>query len=495
MNKRIVSVYFDEELYYPDEPPFSPDTDFPEYKLKSLSKNNKVYSAIRNLFLQMGLDKENFGSKHWNPLKNIVKKGDVVVIKPNFVIHQHEKGGNIYSIITHPSLIRAVIDYVYIALDGNGRIIVADAPSMDCNFEKLLEITNLRSISEIYKKEKNFDIEIMDLRNMCVDILLSDGNIPYREVRRKLKGDPEGEIKIDLGKDSLFYKVKNYRNFYGADIDRSETIKYHNKGSHIYLISKTILNANVLISIPKMKVHKKVGVTLNIKGLVGTVTNKNCLIHFTIGAPPVGDQFPEGLLNRKEKIKIFISNKLKEFFLTKQNKIFEDFYKTTKKIWKKFSRNLKLKERNFISTFDYGNWYGNDSCWRMACDLYRIFKFSDRNGNYPVNTDRKFFSVVDGVISGEENGPLAPKEKITKVLVAGDDFPSVDIVCARLMGFDIKKIKMLKWILENPELFDLTLDKIEVVNNMGLENIFSESNRNSYFNFEPHQGWKGYIEI
>jgi len=40
-----------------------------------------------------------------------------------------------------------------------------------------------------------------------------------------------------------------------------------------------------LYSIPKMKVHGKVGVTLNLKGLVGVNTDKNYLIHYRVGTP------------------------------------------------------------------------------------------------------------------------------------------------------------------------------------------------------------------
>lgn len=34
-------------------------------------------------------------------------------------------------------------------------------------------------------------------------------------------------------------------------------------------------DADVYISIPKLKTHQKVGVTLNLKGLVGSISNKN----------------------------------------------------------------------------------------------------------------------------------------------------------------------------------------------------------------------------
>ena len=37
----------------------------------------------------MGLDKEHYGTKDWNPFAGIIKAGNAVVIKPNFVIHHN----------------------------------------------------------------------------------------------------------------------------------------------------------------------------------------------------------------------------------------------------------------------------------------------------------------------------------------------------------------------------------------------------------------------
>ena len=39
---------------------------------------------------------------------------------------------------------------------------------------------------------------------------------------------------------------------------------------------------------------------------------------------------------------------------------------------------LKVDERKRL--LDAGNWYGNDSAWRMAVDLMKVFLFADRHG-------------------------------------------------------------------------------------------------------------------
>lgn len=82
--------------------------------------------------------------------------------------------------------------------------------------------------------------------------------------------------------------------------------------------------------------------------------------------------------------------------------------KFLKKLASFFTKNLKLDDDKNKKILEGGNWYGNDSAWRMACDLLRIFLFADKDGNIHEKLVRRVFSIVDGIIGGEGNGPLAP---------------------------------------------------------------------------------------
>jgi len=73
---------------------------------------NHVYDGVRRALRALGLDFDRYGTKEWNPLGELIKPGDRVVIKPNLVRDFHETDGNIYSIIAHASVIRAIADYV-----------------------------------------------------------------------------------------------------------------------------------------------------------------------------------------------------------------------------------------------------------------------------------------------------------------------------------------------------------------------------------------------
>ena len=55
------------------------------------------------------------------------------------------------------------------------------------------------------------------------------------------------------------------------------------------------------------------------------------------------------------------------------------------------------------------------------------------------------------MIGGENNGPLAPDPVAAGVLLAGENLLAVDLVAARLMGFDPLKIRHLPDVLLSRE--------------------------------------------
>src|SRR4030066_1376648 len=111
MNDKTVAI-IDTNVYDYPSVPFHPDTHYPEYIFNNTQETpNKVYDGIRNLFLLLGLDKEKYGTREWNPLGEIIKPGSCGLLKPNLVRHYHPSGLDVRSIFTHGSIIRAVCDY------------------------------------------------------------------------------------------------------------------------------------------------------------------------------------------------------------------------------------------------------------------------------------------------------------------------------------------------------------------------------------------------
>jgi hypothetical protein len=156
---------------------------------------------------------------------------------------------------------------------------------------------------------------------------------------------------------------------------------------------------------------------------------------------------------------------------------------------------IKVDENKRL--LDAGNWYGNDSAWRMAVDLMRVFHFADREGKIRTTFQRRVFSVIDGIIGGDNKGPLEPDPVPAGVLVGGANFLAVDLVATRLMGFDPLKVRMYRELLVDPE-FDFgvrTLDEIEVVSNEPSWVNCLQNRTNRFLDFKPHPGWIGHLEI
>ncbi len=90
---------------YPSSP-FSPSEQYPEYPFEDLSSTpNPVYRLVRQALLRLNLDKENMGTRLWNPLADFIRPGNKVVIKPNWVMHENRGPGGLDAVVTHPSIV------------------------------------------------------------------------------------------------------------------------------------------------------------------------------------------------------------------------------------------------------------------------------------------------------------------------------------------------------------------------------------------------------
>jgi len=477
---------------YPMLSPYNPSDKYPEYPFKDISKEkNYVYEGIRNLFYMLGYDKENWNTKKWNPLGFLIKPGMTVLIKPNFVQSRHKQGKSLFSIITHSSVLRAIADYCWIALKGKGKIIIADSPQYDCNFQELIKTTKIDKVINFLRDFNGPDIELLDLRNYWSPWKHFDSCL------KKLPGDKNGSLVVNLGEKSALFNKPNVKKLYGAVYTRNETILNHMGKIQRYKVSKTIMNADVVISVPKLKVHKKVGVTLNVKGLVGISTDKNYLVHYTLGPPSKGgDQYPDGLFNLKEKFLIQTERWMYDHLLASRNHFLERIHRAIYWIHNHTTRQLGIKVGK-KRLMDAGNWYGNDSAWRMAVDLMKVFLFTNKQGEIGKQGRSSIFSVIDGIIGGENNGPLMPDPVKSGILLGGKNLLAVDIVATRLMGFNPMKVKMYKYLLNNSD-FDFgvkSIDEIEVLsNNPEWRNCLDNSN-DTFLEFVPPYGWIGHIEI
>jgi uncharacterized protein (DUF362 family) len=494
MSKVVVGAVRAESSHYPEAAPFHPSEKYPEYPFPgqvSLPPNH-VYAGVRELFRFLGLDVDNYGTPHWNPLGYLVKPGMTVVLKPNFVLSRHKEKKDLFAIITHPSVLRAVADYCWIALRGSGRIIIADAPQYDCNWTQLMEATKLVTVADFYAAHQGPEFELRDLRNYW-----SPGK-HFDSLKTELPGDPQGSMVVNLGKASQLYPRNNPDKYYGAVYHRSEVISHHTGERQEYEVSRTIMDADVVISIPKLKVHKKVGVTLNAKGLVGINTNKNYLVHYTLGSPSEGgDQYPDNLFTPVESFLIKTERWMYDHLLASRVRFLEYLHRSTYWLHNHTTKLLDIKIQEHKRLYDAGNWYGNDSAWRMTVDLFRVFCFMDRQGRLHDTPQRKMFTIIDGIVGGDGKGPLEPDPVPSGVLIGSGNLLAADIVATRLMGFDPMKVKTYSVLLTDAS-YNLgmrTFQDIAVTGNVPeWANCLTDPTC-SFLGFKPYPSWVNHIEI
>lgn len=419
---------------YPDFP-YAPAEAYPEYPGRDLAAApNGVYAAVRENFRLLGFDAANFGTPRWNPLGQLIRPGDTVFLKPNWVDHKHRFDDDVWSVITHPAVIRAVLDYVLLALGGTGRVLVGDNPHVDTDFAALRKTCRLDDLAAYYRETRGVDIPFLDCRHWTVADLDLYG---YQAGRIPLPGDPAGTREVDLGAASLFHGLSAAR-FRGTYNDRRETRAFHRHGRHIYVFSKSMYAADVFISIPKLKAHAKVGATLNIKGLIGTVANKNGLVHWRIGYPSQGgDEYPEPT-QRTDRWKLAVQHFLTDHLPESLQLAGRGLLRKTapgRALVRRFQ--TEAQRRRLLR----GSAAFNDTTWRMTCDVYNLF-VRDLPG--ARTQPMRFLSVIDGIRGGDTDGPHFPCPVSPGVILTGEDLLATDLAAVRLMDYDADQIQYLR---------------------------------------------------
>ncbi|HVR36795.1 MAG TPA: DUF362 domain-containing protein [Methylomirabilota bacterium] len=414
---------------------------------------------------------------------DFVRRGDRVVLKPNWVKEHDERhpGPDQWEhVVTHPTVIEAVARWVGNRLQGAGSIVICDAPQTDSSFQRLREYCRLDElVARCRARFPGVSVGVLDLRPVEWEAV--DG---VTVARRELPGDPLGSTHVRLDQASEFVGFHGQGRLYGASYDMAETNEVHRGERHEYLLCRTPMEADVLINLPKLKTHKKVGLTCALKNLVGINANKNWLPHHTEGTPENGgDQFPAA--TAKARLEHRWMGTAKRWL--KDRPGLSRLFVPLKKLGRLYFGDTQKVVRS-------GNWHGNDTCWRMVLDLNKCLFFFDGTGSRRREPLR-YLAVVDGIIGGEGNGPMAPDAKSCGVILAGRHPVSVDVTAAVVMGFDWRKLRLLRHSFEMRELsfVDFKPEEIDVLSNeagwRGRVEDLEET-----FHFRPHFGWVGAIE-
>lgn len=467
---------------YPARAPFHPPRHYDELVLLPAYEpdaGNGVYAAVREALLNLGGVPE-------NPLGWLVRPGDTVVLKPNFIRESHETRPHEWQqVITHGAVIRAMCDYVILALQGRGRVVICDAPQTDSNFDAICRVTGMYELVAWYNTWSPVPVELVDLR--AEEWQSADG-VVYK--RQKLPGDPRGYVAVNLGRHSYLYGISPRIGFYGADYDTDETRRHHHDDVHEYLLARTVMDADVLINLPKLKTHKKTGITCALKNLVGINGDKNWLPHYMLGSPEEGgDQFPERSMKAQSE-RVLVSWFKRHIYHA------PPWLARLLVPLKGVGRAVFGDTQEVVRS---GNWHGNDTTWRMTLDLNTCWFYYNPAAQQldPARAPRRYLALVDGIVAGEGNGPMAPDAKPCGVIIAGTNPVSVDTVCAWLMGFDPRKLRLLTGAHDPPTLplARTAMEHIVVCSNEpAWRGELGALDPRSTFQFAPHFGWRGFIE-
>lgn len=393
---------------YNNENVFNPSTIYPEGLNIDIKSDKKIYDNIRNILINMQLDKNNIGKKNWNPFGDFIRLNHKVIIKPNLVKHINvSTTGSEESLITNFSVIRPIIDYALIALKNTGDLVVGDAPVQECIFDKVIELNGLKDGIDIYNKN-GYNVRLMDFRK---------------------NDNPDLDCKlVSIDNDSSLSEVDEFASQYAiTNYNLKDMHEHHKKGKHEYLIPSLVLQADVIINMPKPKTHRKAGMTACMKNFIGINSKKEYLPHHRNGSVHCnGDEYPERSLIKRFRSNVRNYNYKRSFFI--------------KVIYKSFGIIEKvLKKDRFLE----GSWYGNDTIWRTILDINKIILYADLNGKMTNKKQRVIFNIADMIISGEKEGPLIPSDKKVGLLVASFNQLNMDSVICRIMGFSTNKIKYI----------------------------------------------------
>ena len=387
--------------------------------------DNPVSEALARLADSLGWSNEN------GPFGRVIPAGARVLIKPNLVLHKNDDPrfpgqAGIDCLVTHASLIRTAAEAAL--RTGAAEVLVGDAPIQGCDFDALIKTTGLDKWAHEQRTRDPRFKGVRDFRRTtCV---LVHG---VRVAAENLQSEDHFTL-FDLGRESLLEPIsaRDHR-FRVAWYDHRLMAKTHHPGRHQYLVAREVVEADVIINLPKLKTHKKAGVTCALKNLIGINGNKEYLPHHRLGGPKTGgDNYPDdGVVKRAL-----------EYVSDRQN-ITTSY--AGGMVWHLFFALLVRASRASGDRVGMdGSWSGNDTIWRTCLDLNRILLYGRADGTMTQEMQRRVIHIADAIVAGQGNGPLAPEPLELGLLLGSNNAAAMDWVAAQVLAYDPGKISLVR---------------------------------------------------
>jgi uncharacterized protein (DUF362 family) len=445
-------------------------------ELPSDALRTPALAAVRKLLQTTGLDSRRFSSSTWNPLGDIIGRGDRVLIKPNLVHHENASGAGLDCLVTHSTIMEAVLEYVARAQPES--IIVGDAPIQSCDFPLLSERTGLDAI---FPRARCRGIPV-DFRDFRLVTMQGRRGGPTRQTER----NPDQYVLFDLGTGSFLEPISGGSpRFRVTMYDPQALESTHGRARHRYLIAREVMDSNVVINLPKLKTHKKACITGALKNVVGINGHKGYLPHHRRGGSADGGDCYSGH---------GLVKSLAEEFLDRGNR-------SSPGVAKRFCNvvahvAIRAGRATIGSSFDLeGSWHGNDTVWRTVLDLQRILHYGRPDGTVAACQQRTVINLTDAIVGGQGEGPLSPIPASLRFLTLGINAPATEWVNAILMGLDPARIPLTSAAFSNdePSLANFQPDQIMV--RLGNSDLSpEEAAQRVGYRVLPPANWVGHCE-
>jgi len=388
-----------------------------------------------------------------------------ILIKPNWVLHERRVTDK-YALYTHPNILIALVDYI-VSNYSPESITIGDAPLQDCIWDQLISKEFETEIKEISLKY-NIPITIKDFRRVSYNFnknKLDENKTPISDY-----------LIFNTGKESALEPITTEKTkFRVTNYDPRRMKEAHTIGTHKYCITKDFFDHDIIITVPKIKTHQKAGITGALKILVGINGDKDFLPHHRLGGDKSGgDCYPgKNILRYASELALDLINRLRGMFLFKPLR-FSVFA-----FWKVF---LDSPKHNLGAA-----WHGNDTAWRMVADLNRIAYFGSKDGSIKTTQQREIYSLSDGIIGGQGNGPLNPEPLNMGLIMFSNNSLLNDYTIGQLMRFNSSKIPLVRNI--KPE--EISNCKFTLNNN----DITVKDLKDISISTKPSPGWQTLVEF
>lgn len=406
-------------------------------------------------------------------VSDLIRPGDKVVIKPNWVYHENRSGAAMDCLITHSSVIAAILQYAVAA--SPAQVVVGDAPIQGCDFARLLDHTRAEEWTRQFGARTK--IAIRDFRAKS----RPGGKFAAKPV--KSDRDDGDYVEFDLAEASALEPITHPGSEFRVTMYDPEALKQtHAPGMHRYLVAREIVEADIVFNVPKLKTHKKAGITGTLKNAVGINGLKDYLPHHRKGCPETGGDCYE----RRSALKSLAETWLDAGNRADCGRWMAGVLGGASKVSSRLGR-LAGGDRNLE-----GSWYGNDTIWRTVLDLQRILYFGKSDGTLAPAPQRRVIHITDAIVAGEGEGPMYPTPVPLGVLTLAEDAAAAEWVHAFLMGFDPRKIALLQNAMAAS---DPRGGSSISVCWQGKRMTCEELRDGSWPQFRPPEGWRGHCEL